>query len=455
VRIFYNIVALLYLPNFKILIIIVVHTKILLLNSIYMNEFNPNPQSTPTQIGNEKPFPSSETIISNPELLGNENVESDHVLTLEPGHEVSDMVEEAKALAETAPENDLEQPQVELPEEVVSEVSAPEVNAPIIFEKKSNKKLFMGMAAGLTMLLGGLGINGMFSGKKPEMGMTDQAPKVEQANTTTTENTLKVPTIENTKAPVAEVPTVDNNEMAIQELMKEGRSREDSIMTLKNRAKYGSQGEMNDGAAMAEAETKEAQRLAEIKERNAKAFGTPSGWDQAAENKAQDEARATNTAEINNIGNQPADYSKLTSSPELQQSKSATMTIAMADGSKRQESIATVTSRRELTQSERDMLSQSRNGAQIVINNGKISVLIGELGGVDIVGKSFSNKIISIMDAKLNNSDYREVEVTAGKAFTAYDIDLVPMFGNQPREVRIGVSSPDRTDLAHLSVNKN
>jgi hypothetical protein len=168
-----------------------------------MNEFNTNPLKTPTEIGTPKPFNSPETIIHNPELLGNDQVEAGHEL----GLEVDTMIKEAQNLAETTTEATVEIPQVELPAEVTPEVSTPEVQTPVMLEKKSKAPLFAGAAAGLAVLLGGLGISGMFSGKKPEMGMTDTTPKVEQANTATTENTLKVPSIETAKAPVVETPS--------------------------------------------------------------------------------------------------------------------------------------------------------------------------------------------------------------------------------------------------------
>jgi hypothetical protein len=281
-----------------------------------MNEFNSNLPKTPTEIGTPKPFNSPETIIHNPELLGNDQVEVGHELGLESGHEVDDMIKEAQNLAAITTETTGEIPQVELPAELTPQVSKPEEQTPIMLEKKSKAPLFKGAAAGLAVLLGGLGISAVFSGKKPEMGMTDQAPKVEQANTATTENTLKVPSIETPKAPVVETPSrmsgavmqseptmkqtpnqseYEPSQAEIQNLLDEEVPRDEAIKRLKA----------------------EHTRIEGAKANNAKVFGQPKGWDQAAENKAQDEARAMEKVnQINDIGNQPADYSKLTGNTE-------------------------------------------------------------------------------------------------------------------------------------------
>jgi hypothetical protein len=148
------------------------------------NEFK---QGLPTQVPSSpiETQPIPETVLANLELSGNDNVEPNHELTLEPGYEIANMVEEAISLTETTTENDLETSQVELPEEVTPEIATQALIPTPILEKKSKAPLFAGAAAGLAVLLGGLGISGMFSGKKPEMGMTGQTPKVEQANTGT------------------------------------------------------------------------------------------------------------------------------------------------------------------------------------------------------------------------------------------------------------------------------
>jgi hypothetical protein len=403
-----------------------------------MNEFNQNPQPNPTKIGNEKPFSFSETIILNPELHGNDNVETDHILTLEPGHQVSDMIEEAKALAETSPENHLEESQIQLPEEVNAEVSVLEANTPVVLEKKTKVPLFAGAAAGLAVLLGGLGISGILSGKKPEMGMTDQAPKVEQANTATNTPTINYfehssnsgagvvqadkpsSLISGTVAPIKPTMGENNDEAGIQELMRTSHmSRERAEATY-------AQIKATNNSPEAKAK-QQALRAEEFTER-------PGYAEQLAKMDAE------NKANLQQNG--------------TEQSKDVTMTIAMADGSKRQESIASVTSRRELTQSERDTLLKSRHGTQVVINNGKISVLIAELGGTS-GGRQFNKKIITIEDSKPTNTDYRTVSVNVGKANTGYDIDLNPIFGNSAREVRISVSDETNTNLAYLIVTKN
>jgi hypothetical protein len=286
-----------------------------------MNEFNSNPQKTPTEIGTPKPFNSPETIIHNPELLGNDQVEVGHEL----GLEVDTMIKEAQNLAETTTEATVEIPQVDL----VADLTAVTENLPVaeelIAKKDVAKKGLNFKALGLlatTTFLGGaaaiLGLGG--KPKMPEVPMTDSTPKVGQTNTTTNSPTINYfehssnsgagivqadkPTSRMSGATMPDVPSIrqaptpseyEPTQGEIQTLLDEEVPRDEAIKRLKA----------------------EHTRIEGAKANNAKVFGQPKGWDQAAENKAQDEARAMEKVnQINDIGNQPADYSKLTGNTE-------------------------------------------------------------------------------------------------------------------------------------------
>jgi hypothetical protein len=244
-----------------------------------MNEFTTNPKA---EVGNKTPLSELETITI-PQLSGNDQVETGHELSTEVDTMIKEVQELAETNTESTTENNIEVPQVELAEELkATEATLP----PEEIKKKGTSKLQqMLFGAASAVLVAGTGLFGAnMLGKKSEGPKMQEGPKMEQVNTNMFDSPNKVVDNSNSANIVSpstpgEQPTTPlktesagapkeqniNNEVEIQNLMKEGRSREDSIMTLKNRAKYGAQGEMNDGEAMKESESKESQRLAEIK----------------------------------------------------------------------------------------------------------------------------------------------------------------------------------------------
>jgi hypothetical protein len=302
-----------FLHKNKTLSIIELH-----LNYAIMNEFNSQPKSG-TQIGEPKILPtiSEQTILQQPEqLIGNENVETGHELTNPSEMQTATAtIEEVREVVQEIPI--VESPQAPAVESMqVDQVADVTVTDTTVIPEKKKMNIFVkaaiiGSAAAGTVL-GGLGLSGGFSGKKSEMGKMQEGPKTEQ--TTSIFDVGKVnpdgsvvtaianePSIYNAPKPdenetksrmdgavMPAEPTMEksNDEAEIQRLM-----RESSMSRERAEATYARIKEVNNTPEAKEQQA-EAQRLAEIKERNRKVFGTPAGHDQAALDRAQAQARA-------------------------------------------------------------------------------------------------------------------------------------------------------------------